>query len=259
MVTISIVNNKGGVGKTTTTLNLGSALAKAGKSVLLVDFDPQSSLTIYMGFNPLSFKKNSYHVITRKAKPKDVIVKTRIPNVDLLPASMDLSAAEIEMTALFGRENILREQLASIADYYDFALIDNMPSLSILTVNSLMASNYIIVPIEPTFLAYKGLEIIDQTVKEIKRYHSGLKILGVVMTMVDERSNHTKEVMKKIRESFPVFSTYIKRSIKFADASVRNQPIESYAGLGFAGSIAYYNLAQEVLERVEAEKKNQQR
>ena len=255
MTVISIANNKGGVGKTTTTLHLGAALADMGKRVLLVDLDPQSSLTIYLGYDPVGFDKNTYHLITRKVNPADIILSTSILFLDLMPASIDLASAEIEVSAAFSREFILKEQLEKLGERYDYVLIDNMPSLGVLTVNSLMASDYVVVPVEPTYLAYKGLEMIDQTISAVQRYNQKLTMIGTVITMVDERTNHAKEIISKIKESFPSFDPIVKRSIKFADAAANGMPVGSYAGDDFEGSKVYHQIAASLVERVEADNK----
>ena len=250
MIVISVANNKGGVGKTTTTLNLGAALANMNKRVLLVDLDPQSSLTVYLGYDPVGIGHNTYHLMTRKISPREAILSTSVTFMDILPASIELAAAELEVTSLFSREFILKEQLEKISDMYDYVLIDNMPSLGILTVNSLMASDYVIVPIEPNYLAYKGLEMISSTINEVKRYNQKLDLLGTVITMVDERTKHSKDIIEKIRATFPVLGPTIRRSIKFADAAAMGVPIDVYAGDSFDGTRVYAAIAEEIEARI---------
>ena len=251
MIVVTLANNKGGVGKTTSALNIAAALAVLGKRVLLVDMDPQSSMTIYLGYDPMQFEKNTYHILTRKAMAVESIICTSIPGVDLLPASIDLAAAEMEIASFMSREHLLREQMEGLERFYDYVVIDNMPSLGILTINSLMASDYVIVPIEPTFLAYKGLEMINQTIGEVKKYNTKLELFGVIITMMDLRTNHAKEIIGRIRESFPTFSQPIRRSIKFADAAFHGVSILDYAGKEFEGSVAYLSIAREVIARVD--------
>ena len=135
-------------------------------------------------------------------------------------------------------------------EFYDFVLIDNMPSLGIFTVNSLMAADYVLVPVEPTFLAYKGLEMISGTIREVRRYNQNLEMLGTVITMVDERTRHSREIMQKIRDNYPVFEPPIRRSVKFADASQRGASIADYAGNAFEGAQAYAQIARQIIERV---------
>jgi chromosome partitioning protein len=254
MKIISIANNKGGVGKTTSTLNLAAELGKRGKSVLLVDLDPQASLTIYLRFNPTSFTKNSYHLITRKCSAKEVVVQTDLEGVDLIPASIDLSAAEIEITSQINREYILKEKLEELTPYYDYTLIDNMPSLGIFTINSFMASDYIIVPVEPSFLSYKGLEIIANTIDEIKKYNPKLKFLGTMVTMYDPRTQHARMIVEKIKDNFPFLDVIIKRSVKFSNSAFMGIPISDYAEDNFSGSNGYKKLAEEVDRIVSSEK-----
>ena len=253
MKTISIANNKGGVGKTTSCFNLAVELAKKGRTILLVDLDPQASLTIYMKFDPTQFQRNAYHILTRKNKVKEVIVTTEYKNIDLIPASIDLSAAEIEITALFNREYILAEQLQGIESYYDYVIVDNMPSLGILTINSFMASDYIIVPVEPTFLAYKGLELMSQTIKDIQKYNNKIKFLGTIITMYDQRTQHARMIVEKIRENFPFLEVFVKRSVKFSNAAIAGMSIDEFAEENFSGANAYKKLAEEV-EKFVAEK-----
>ncbi len=250
MTVLSVANNKGGVGKTTTTLNLGAALARRDLRVLLLDLDPQASLTLYLGFQPGELYVTSYDVLTRRKSALSAILKTTIRNLDLLPASIDLAAAEMEITAMMGREYILREQLGEVRALYDVVLIDNMPSLGVLTVNSLMASDFVVVPIEPTYLAYKGLQMIGTTIEEVRRYHPGLEILGVVITMVDERTNHAKDIIAKIRDNYTVLEPTIRRSVKFADAAAVNLPIMDYAGESFEGAQAYAKIAAGIAHRI---------
>jgi len=254
MKTISIANNKGGVGKTTTALNLAAELGKLGKAVLLVDLDPQASLTIYLRFDPAAFAKNTYHLITRKCQATEIVVQTDLKNVDLIPASIDLSGAEIEITSQINREYILREKLEELSWYYDYAIIDNMPSLGIFTVNSFMASDYIIVPVEPSFLSYKGLEIIANTIEEIKKYNPKLKFLGTLITMYDPRTQHARMITERIKDNFPFLDVTIKRSVKFSNSAFAGIPISDYAEDNFSGANGYKKLAEEVDKIVCAEK-----
>jgi chromosome partitioning protein len=253
MKVISIANNKGGVGKTTSALNLAAELGKSGKAVLLVDFDPQASLTIYLRFDPSEFEKNAYHLITRKCTAKEVVVQTDLLNVDLIPSSIDLSVAEIEIIPFINREYVLGEQIKDIAEYYDYVIVDNMPSLGILTVNSFMASDYVIVPVEPSFLSYKGLEIINQTIGDIKKYNKKIKFLGTIITMYDPRTQHARMIVEKIEKNFPYLNVIIKRSIKFSNAAIAGAPIGEFAEENFTGANAYKKLAREVERIVAAE------
>lgn len=248
MVIISVANNKGGVGKTTTTLHIGAALAERKLRVLLVDMDPQSSLTLYLGYDPTALEYTSYHVMTRRVKAQQAVIMTKYPFLDLLPASIELAAAELEISGMMGREFLLRDQLSALSDLYDVVLIDNMPSLGILTVNSLMASDWVIVPIEPSYLAYKGLEMISTTIREVQRYQPGLKLLGAVITMVDERTRHGKEIIARIRENYPVLEPPIRRSVKFADAAMTGDIVSEAAGDRFEGTRGYRKVAEAVCD-----------
>ena len=251
MTVISVANNKGGVGKTTTTLNVGAALADLNRRVLLVDLDPQASLTIYMGYDPASFDRNTYHLMTRRAAPAEMMCTGQHTFLDLLPASIDLASAEIEISSAFSREYILKEQLEKVSEFYDVVLIDNMPSLGIFTVNSLMASDFVLIPVEPTYLAYKGLEMISNTIAAVRRYNTKLEMLGTVITMVDERTRHSRDIMQKIRENYPVFEPPIRRSVKFADSSLHGASIADFAGDSFEGTQAYAQIARQIIARIE--------
>ena len=251
---ISIANNKGGVGKTTSALNLAAQLGRMNKNVLLVDLDPQASLTIYLKFDPSKFTHNAYHLITKKCSAKDVIVQTELANVDLIPSSIDLSAAEIEITSMISREHILKEKLEEVAKYYDYAVIDNMPSLGILTINSFMASDSVIVPVEPSFLSYKGLEIISNTIADIKRYNPRIKFLGTIITMYDPRTQHARMIVDKIQDNFPFLNIFVKRSVKFSNAAIAGVPISDFAEDNFSGANSYRRLAEEVDRIVNSQK-----
>ena len=254
MKVISVANNKGGVGKTTSSLNLAAELGRLGRNVLLVDLDPQASLTIYLRFDPEEFEKSAYHLITRKCTAKEVIVRTELENVDLIPSSIDLSIAEIEIVPFINREHVLREALKEVVNYYDYIIIDNMPSLGILTVNSLMASDYVIVPVEPSFLSYKGLEIINNTLNDIKKYNEKISFLGTIITMYDPRTQHARIIVDRIQKNFPFLNIIIKRSIKFANAAIAGTPIADFTEELFPGAYAYRKLAREVDKFVSAKK-----
>lgn len=244
---ISIANNKGGVGKTTSTLNLGVALSKLDKKVLIIDLDPQSSLSLYFGIEPLDVNYTIYNVLTQNMKPQEVICHTDIRNLDLLPSNIELSKAELIMISKIGREFILKNKLEDLKNMYDYILIDNSPSLGLLTINSLMASDYIIAPTDATYLAMRGLEILIETVNEIKKFNNDLEFLGVIVTMFDIRTTHHNEVLKELKNRYPVFNSIIKRSIKFPDSCLSYFSIFDYSGNSFQGSRAYMEIAEEVI------------
>lgn len=244
---ISIANNKGGVAKTTTTLNLAAALTRLGKKVLIIDLDPQSSLSINFGLEPLEVSNNIYNVLTEDIKAEDIICSTHIDNLYLLPANIELSKAELIIINKIGREFVLRDKLQPLKKFYDYILIDNSPSLGLLTINSLMASDYIISPTDPTYLAMRGLEILNETINEVKKFNKELKLLGVVVTMFDGRTSHHNEVLKELKKRYHVFDNVIKRSIKFSDSCLSMSSIFEFAGENFEGAIAYKKLAEEVV------------
>jgi chromosome partitioning protein len=250
MKIITIANNKGGVSKTTSTFNLAYALAHFNKKVLMYDNDPQSSLTIYMGLNPLDLTLTAYDIISGKCNTKDAILTTDNKNIDIIPSSIELSAGEIQIISTMGREFILRNQLETIKDEYDYILIDNTPSLGILTINSMMASDYIIAPLEPSFLGLKGMSILASTIDQVKTMNTKLELMGVLITMFNSRTIHHQEVVSEIQSKYPIFKSFIKRSIKFSDSCLACRSIIDYAGEDFDGSQAYINLAKEVIEYV---------
>jgi len=248
MKVISMVNNKGGVTKTSSTINLTYALTLLNKKVLMIDNDPQSSLTIYAGFEPLEQKKTMYDVMTEKCDITEAILRTNNHNIDILPSSIDLSAGETEISSKIGREFILREKLSHIKENYDYIVIDNTPSLGILTINAMIASDYIIAPIEPSYLAFRGMEILFETLNGIKKtLDLKIELMGVLVALFDGRIKHHQEILEELKKKYPVFGIIIKRSIKFSDSCLACKSIMEYAGMEFEGSQAYMKLAEEVI------------
>ncbi|KNC18971.1 chromosome partitioning protein [Arthrobacter sp. RIT-PI-e] len=249
---IAMVNQKGGVGKTTSTINLGAALAEAGRRVLLVDFDPQGALSAGLGTNPHELDVTVYNVLMdRKVTVHDAIRHTAIENIDLLPANIDLSAAEVQLVNEVAREQVLDRALRKVADDYDVILIDCQPSLGLLTVNALTAAHGVIIPLICEFFALRAVALLVETIEKVQdRLNPRLQIDGVLATMYDARTLHSREVIARLVEAFgdKVFETVIKRTIKFADATVAAEPITSYAA-NHSGADAYRNLAKELISR----------
>ncbi len=249
---ISMVNQKGGVGKTTSTVSLGAALAGYGRKVLLVDFDPQGALSVALGMNPNEMDLSIYDMLTQKdCHVGDVIVNTRVPGLDLLPSNIDLSAAEIQLVSEVGREYALQRALAPIIDDYDFVLIDCQPSLGLLTLNALAASKEVIIPMETEYFALRGVALLKDTIdKVVSRLNPELRIVGVLPTMYDPRTLHSREVLESVTGAFgdTVFSTTIHRTVKFPDSAVAGEPITTFAPSS-GGAEAYRRLAREVLAR----------
>lgn len=249
---ISMVNQKGGVGKTTTTINLGSALAAYGRKVLMVDFDPQGALSAGLGTTPHEMDTTVYNVLMdRDVEVVDAITSTRFDNIDLLPANIDLSAAEVQLVNEVAREHALDRALRDIRDYYDVILIDCQPSLGLLTINGLTASHGVIIPLTAEFFALRAVALLVETIEKVQdRINPELHIDGVLATMFDTRTLHSKEVVSRLVEAFgdKVFETVIKRSIKFADATVAAEPMTVFAG-NHAGAKAYAQLARELICR----------
>lgn len=249
---ISMVNQKGGVGKTTSTVSLGAALAGYGRRVLLVDFDPQGALSISFGLNPNEMELSVYNLLTETdCHVGDVIVETGTENLDLLPSNIDLSAAELQLVSEVGREHALARALAPVLPEYDIVLIDCQPSLGLLTVNALTASSDVIIPMECEYFALRGVALLKDTLDKVKaRLNPNLEILGVLGTMYDARTLHSREVLDTVRGAFGdlVFETTIARTVKFPDAAVAGEPISQYAPTS-NGAQAYAQLAREVLSR----------
>ncbi|MBM7050816.1 MULTISPECIES: ParA family protein [unclassified Rothia (in: high G+C Gram-positive bacteria)] len=249
---ISMVNQKGGVGKTTSTINLGAALAEAGRKVLLVDFDPQGALSAGFGANPHELDLTVYNVMMdRKVDIHEVIQPTETPNIDLLPANIDLSAAEVQLVNEVAREQVLASALRKVESEYDVILIDCQPSLGLLTVNALTASHGVIIPLICEFFALRAVALLVDSIEKVQdRLNPKLQIDGVLATMFDSRTLHSKEVLARIIDAFgdKVFDTVIKRTVKFPDASVSAEPILSYAS-NHPGAEAYRQLARELISR----------
>lgn len=249
---IAMVNQKGGVGKTTSSLNLAAALAEYGRKVLMVDFDPQGALSAGLGASPHDLETTVYNVMMEKdVTVSDALISTHVPRVDLLPANIDLSAAEVQLVTEVGREQVLSRALRTVRDDYDVIIIDCQPSLGLLTVNALTAAHGVIIPLVAEFFALRAVALLKDTIEKVQdRINPDLEIDGVLVTMVDLRTTHSKEVIQRIVEAFGdrVFETVVKRSVKFPDASVAAEPITSYA-VKHDGAKAYRQLARELIYR----------
>jgi len=249
---IAMVNQKGGVGKTTSTINLGAALAELGRRVLMVDFDPQGALSAGFGVNPHELDTTVYTVMMdRKTDVREAIRATEFPNMDLLPANIDLSAAEVQLVNEVAREQVLSSALKKVKDDYDVVLIDCQPSLGLLTVNALTAADGVIIPLICEFFALRAVALLVDSIEKVQdRLNPDLRIDGVLATMFDSRTLHSKEVLARIVDAFgdKVFDTVIKRTVKFPDATVSAEPILTYAPT-HTGAIAYRELAKELIER----------
>jgi chromosome partitioning protein len=249
---IAMCNQKGGVGKTTTTINLGAALAEYDRRVLLVDFDPQGSLSVGLGVNPHTLSASIYNLLmSRDLTIDEVIDETNVPGLDILPSNIDLSAAEIQLVSEVAREQTLIRLLESVRSRYDVILIDCAPSLGLLTINALTAADRVIMPLECEFFALRGIALLTDTIAKVQdRLNQRLEICGILGTMYDPRTLHSREVLERVVEAFgeQVFHTVIRRTVKFPETTVAGEPITTYAPTS-PGAEAYRSLAREVLAR----------
>ena len=248
---IALCNQKGGVGKTTTTINLGASLAECGRRVLAVDFDPQGALSAGLGV-PTHDVPNIYDLLLGTIKdPREAIQKTTIENLDIIPANIDLSAAEVHLVNEVAREQILARVLRGVKDNYDVILIDCQPSLGILTVNALTAAHGVLIPLECEFFALRGVALLVETIEKVKdRLNPAIELDGILATMFDARTLHAREVLDRVVETFgeKVFETVIGRTVKFPDASVAGAPITTFAPEHPAAR-AYRQMARELIFR----------
>jgi chromosome partitioning protein len=243
---IALANQKGGVAKTTTTLNLAVAFAEEGHRILCVDMDPQGNLTMSQGIDPDTLSKSMFDVLVHRISIREVIHKREI---DVAVASIDLAGAEIAMSAMIGRERLLQKALAEVADDYDFVFIDTPPSLGLLTINALTAANKVIVPVQCEYLSMRGLVQLQNTLAMIKEnLNPDVEIEGIVATLVDLRTLHAQEAIDLLEESFGerVFASRIRKTVRFAEAPVQGMSVLKYDPDGMAAH-AYRQLAKEVL------------
>ncbi|HYK00258.1 MAG TPA: ParA family protein [Thermoanaerobaculia bacterium] len=249
---VSLANQKGGVGKTTTAINLSASLAACERSVLLVDLDPQANSTSGVGLSKNN-DKSIYPVLTDGMHIREVIQKTDLPNFDVAPSSVDLVAAELELSDAIGREFYLRRALQEVAKDYDYILIDSPPSLSLLTINGLTAANSVLVPMQCEYFAIEGVAQLVNTVERVRdMLNPGLEIEGIVLTMYDERMNLARQVADEMRSHFgeKVYNTVIPRNVRLGEAPSFGKPIILY-DIRSRGSEAYVNLAREFIQRAE--------
>ncbi|MEP7763116.1 AAA family ATPase [Sanguibacter sp. 25GB23B1] len=252
---IAMCNQKGGVGKTTTTINLGASLAEYGRRVLIVDFDPQGAASVGLGVNPHELDQTVYNLLMeRRADIHDTIVPTRVSGLHVLPANIDLSAAEVQLVGEVARESVLSRVLRPVTDDYDVILVDCQPSLGLLTVNALTAAHGVLIPLECEFFALRGVALLVETIEKVRdRLNPRLEVDGIIATMFDNRTLHSREVVARVFEAFgeTLMHTVIGRTVKFPDSSVAAEPITTYAPT-HAGAVAYRQLARELVFRGDA-------
>ena len=249
---ISVFNQKGGVGKTTSCISIGAALADAGWRVLLVDFDPQGSLTVGLT-GAHEFPQTIYDALLGQLSGRDVLLKTEIPGMDLLPATIELSAAEMQLVNEVGRDQTLARLLAPLLSDYDLVLIDCLPSLGLLAVNALAASDGVLIPLQCEYYALRGMALLFATIQKVKeRINARLEIEGIIPTMYDQRSTHHREVLSRVLEAFGdlTFHTAVPKTVKFPEATVASEPITTYAHTS-PGAVAYRRIAAELAERIQ--------
>lgn len=248
---ISIANQKGGVGKTTTAINLAASLAVLEYKCLLVDADPQANATSGVGFEPKNIKTSIYECIIDEVEPKNIILNTSTPNLDLIPAHIDLVGAEIEIVNLPNRERKMKQVLSKVKDKYDFIIIDCSPSLGLITINSLVASDSVIIPVQCEYFALEGLGKLLNTIKLVQtNLNPNLEIEGILLTMYDVRLNLSNQVVEEVRTHFQqlVFETIVARNTKLGEAPSYGDTIIMHDA-ACKGAVNYMNLAREILQK----------
>lgn len=251
---IAIFNQKGGVGKTTTNINLAACLALKGKNVLILDIDPQGNTTSGIGVSKKKLKKTVYNILVDdEFDPREAIIKTSVKNLDLIPASVDLAGAEVELVQIEGREKALKNGLDKIRDNYDYIFIDCPPSLGLLTINSLAAVDSVLIPIQCEFYALEGVSQLVSTIELVKKsLNPQLEVQGVILSMFDGRTNLSAQVVQEVKKYFggKVYSTVIPRNVRLAEAPSFGLPITEYDPKS-RGAEAYTDFAEEFLEQEE--------
>ena len=250
---LAVVNLKGGTGKTTTAVNLSAYLALEGRKVLLVDMDPLADATIYSGYEPGSLKSSMVDVVFENEKIDNILISTNTPNFDIAPSEIEMSNADLILAAVKGRETILRNALDEIDERYDFIVIDTPSSMNLLLVNSLMASDHIIVPTVPSFLSIRGLNYLTNVLLTLKNnMHHELSVLGILLTLVDSRTKAIKEVVDRLRAKFgvKVFDTVIKRSVGLIECPSFGQTIFEYDNDSL-GARCFRDLGVEILQKID--------
>ncbi|HXT43646.1 MAG TPA: ParA family protein [Pseudonocardiaceae bacterium] len=249
---VAICNQKGGVGKTTSTINLGAALAEYGRRVLLVDFDPQGALSVGLGLAAQHLDRTIYNLIMeQRVEVDEVIQPTSVPGMDLLPSNIDLSAAEVQLVTEVGREQVLGRALRPLLPRYDFILVDCQPSLGLLTINALACADGVLIPLECEYFSLRGVALLMDTIDKVRdRLNPKLTVTGILATMYDPRTLHAREVMARVVQAFgdTVFDAVIARTVRFPETTVAGEPITRWAPKS-AGAKAYRALAREVIAR----------
>ncbi len=247
---ISISNQKGGVGKTTTTVNLAASLGAMGKKVLIIDADPQGNTTSGLGFNKKEVKKSIYDVLENDTSAEEATITTEFKNLNLIPSHINLASADAGISLFSGKESKLKNKISHIKDVYDYIIIDCPPSLGIITINAFCASDSVLIPIQCEYYALEGLSQLVNTIKVVKRHHnSSLEVEGILMTMCDLRLNLTHQVMDEVKKNFlgKVFKTTIPRTVKLSEAPGFGKPVMYFSKLN-KGTWAYKGLAKEIIK-----------